>query len=184
MKKENLKKDIVVRLRRIQGQVKGIEKMVSGEVCCRDVLVQIAAVRAANNKAGALLLKNFAKNCMIGETSEDTSKNMERLVSTLLLFLRSGNIKERKTSSENLKEEIVKKLQEIQGQVEGIEKMIQFESCCQDILVQFASVRENINEVGVLLVENYAQSCLITDDEEVTNKNIDDLISTMLSFLK
>nr|WP_278280994.1 metal-sensitive transcriptional regulator [Clostridium sp. N3C] len=102
----------------------------------------------------------------------------------MLLFLRSGNIKERKTSSENLKEEIVKKLQEIQGQVEGIEKMIQFESCCQDILVQFASVRENINEVGVLLVENYAQSCLITDDEEVTNKNIDDLISTMLSFLK
>lgn len=45
MKKENLKKDIGVRLRRIQGQVKGIEKMVSGEVCCRDVLVQIGAIR-------------------------------------------------------------------------------------------------------------------------------------------
>lgn len=101
MKKENLKKDIGVRLRRIQGQVKGIEKMVSGEVCCRDVLVQIAAIRAANNKAGALLLKNFAKNCMIADNSEDTSKNVDRLVSTLLLFLRSSNSKEKKANSEN-----------------------------------------------------------------------------------
>ncbi|NLP29287.1 MAG: metal-sensitive transcriptional regulator [Clostridia bacterium] len=184
MNTENVKKNIGVRLRRIQGQVKGIEKMVSGEVCCRDVLVQIAAVRAANNKAGALLLKHFAKNCMISETGEDASENVDRLVSTLLLFLRSNNKKEKKTNSDNLKEEIVKRLQEIQGQVEGIEKMIQCESCCQEILVQFASVRENINEVGALLVENYAQSCLINDDEEVTNKNIDDLISTMLVFLK
>ena len=103
--------------------------MVSGEVCCRDVLVQIAAIRAANNKAGALLLKNFAKNCMIADNSEDTSKNVDRLVSTLLLFLRSSNSKEKKANSENLKEEIVKKLQEIQGQVEGIEKMIQYDSC-------------------------------------------------------
>ena len=62
--------------------------------------------------------------------------------------------------------------------------MIQYESCCQDILVHFSSVRENINEVGALLVENYAQSCLISDDQEVTNKNIDELISTMLAFLK
>jgi DNA-binding FrmR family transcriptional regulator len=121
---------------------------------------------------------------MISETGEDASENVDRLVSTLLLFLRSNNKKEKKTNSDNLKEEIVKRLQEIQGQVEGIEKMIQCESCCQEILVQFASVRENINEVGALLVENYAQSCLINDDEEVTNKNIDDLISTMLVFLK
>lgn len=184
MKTENLKKDIGVRLRRIQGQLKGIEKMVSGEVCCKDVLVQIAAVRAANNKAGALLLKNFAQNCMISENSEDTSKNVERLIATLLLFLRSSNNKEQTISSDNLKEAIVKKLQEIQSQVEGIEKMIQYESCCQDILVHFSSVRENINEVGALLVENYAQSCLISDDQEVTNKNIDELISTMLAFLK
>lgn len=184
MKKDNLKKDIVVRLRRIQGQVKGIEKMVTCEVCCKDVLVQIAAVRAANNKAGALLLKNYAQNCMVSDCSEDTSKNVDRLVSTLLLFMRNSNTNKKEENSDNLKEKIVKKLQEIQSQVEGIEKMIQYESCCQDILVQFASVREDINEVGALLIENYAQSCLISDNEEVTSKNIDDLISTMLAFLK
>ena len=83
--------------------------MVSGEACCKDVLVQIAAVRAANNKAGALLLKNFAQNCMISENSEDTSKNVERLIATLLLFLRSSNNKEQTTSSDNLKRRNSKK---------------------------------------------------------------------------
>ena len=50
--KSNLKKDISLRLRKIEGQVKGIQKMVDSGSCCKDILVQIAAVRAAINKVG------------------------------------------------------------------------------------------------------------------------------------
>lgn len=184
MEKKNLKKDIAVRLRRIQGQVKGIEKMVTGEVCCKDVLVQIAAVRAANNKVGAMLVENFAKSCVIGESCEDTSKNIDQLVTTLLSFLRGTNISEKLEGEYSLKDEILTWLQRIQGQVEAIEKMIQSEACCNETLVQIASVRDNINEVGALIVENYAKSCLICDDPELTNKNIDGLVATMMTFLK
>lgn len=87
-KKKDPKKDIQVRLRRIEGQVKGIEKMMENEVCCKEILVQVAAVRAAINKVGALILQNYAQNCM---TSDEENKNVEKieeLVSTLTMFMK------------------------------------------------------------------------------------------------
>ncbi len=59
------KKDIQNRLKRIEGQVKGIEKMVDNETCCKDILIQIAAIRAAINKVGTLVLENYAKDCFL-----------------------------------------------------------------------------------------------------------------------
>lgn len=85
---KTLKKDIVTRLRRIEGQVKGIEKMIDNEANCKDVLVQIAAVRAAINKVGGMVIENYAKNCMVQEKNSDSEENVEKLVETLLMFLK------------------------------------------------------------------------------------------------
>jgi CsoR family transcriptional regulator, copper-sensing transcriptional repressor len=87
MENENkdLKKDIMVRLRRIEGQVKGVEKMIDNEACCKDILVQIAAIRAAINKVGGLVMENYAKSCMLKNVDDE---NIEELVSTFLMFLK------------------------------------------------------------------------------------------------
>ncbi|WP_027634081.1 metal-sensitive transcriptional regulator [Clostridium hydrogeniformans] len=84
-KNEALKKDICVRLRRIEGQVKGIQNMVNNEVCCRDVLVQVAAVRAAMNKVGGLMLENYAYNCM---DFDEEDERIQQLISALVMFLK------------------------------------------------------------------------------------------------
>ncbi|SFA77080.1 metal-sensitive transcriptional regulator [Clostridium frigidicarnis] len=84
-KKQALKKDVLVRLRRIEGQVKGIQNMVDKEVCCKEVLVQVAAVRAAMNKVGGLMLENYAYNCM--EFDEEDEK-VQQLISALVMFLK------------------------------------------------------------------------------------------------
>lgn len=87
MESENkdLKKDIMVRLRRIEGQVKGVEKMIDNEACCKDILVQIAAIRAAINKVGGIVIENYAKSCMLKNVDDE---NIEELVSTFLMFLK------------------------------------------------------------------------------------------------
>lgn len=84
-----IKKDIQTRLRRIEGQVKGIEKMIGNEVNCRDIVIQIAAVRAAVNKVGGLILENYAKDCITKEGGDSSKDNeIEDLLSTLLMFLK------------------------------------------------------------------------------------------------
>lgn len=84
-RKANLKKDISLRLRKIEGQVKGIQKMVDSETCCKDVLVQIAAVRAAINKVGGLMLEDYALNCM---NLDEDDERVKQLIDTMVRFLK------------------------------------------------------------------------------------------------
>jgi DNA-binding FrmR family transcriptional regulator len=57
---------IIKRLRRVEGQIKGIQKMVNEEKFCGDILIQVAAARAALNSVGGLILENYMKDCLKG----------------------------------------------------------------------------------------------------------------------
>ncbi len=57
---------IVKRLHRIEGQVRGIERMVEEERYCIDILTQIGAAQAALDKVALGLLDDHAKHCVVG----------------------------------------------------------------------------------------------------------------------
>ena len=64
MAQEPINREAVVkRLRRIEGQVRGIQRMVEEERDCESVVVQLAAVRSAIEGVGALVLNNYMKLC-------------------------------------------------------------------------------------------------------------------------
>jgi DNA-binding FrmR family transcriptional regulator len=54
---------IIKRLKRIEGQIRGLQKMVSGERECESIVTQLAAVRSAIDSVGALVLNNYIKLC-------------------------------------------------------------------------------------------------------------------------
>jgi DNA-binding FrmR family transcriptional regulator len=62
------KETLVQRLKRAEGQIRGIQKMIEGGRACEDVVTQLAAVRSAIEGIAALLLKNYMKICFEGET--------------------------------------------------------------------------------------------------------------------
>jgi len=84
----NDKENILKRLRRIEGQLKGIQKMIDSDACCVDVLIQIAAVKAAVNKAGTLIFENHAKECltnsMDGKSREDVVKELMQVLTSFI----------------------------------------------------------------------------------------------------
>ena len=49
------KEDILNRMKKIEGQTKGIQKMIMEDKCCGDIMVQISAIRSAINKVGGLM---------------------------------------------------------------------------------------------------------------------------------
>ena len=57
-------KDLIHRLNRIEGQVRGIKKMVENDVYCTDILVQVSAVNAALNSFNKVLLANHIRTCL------------------------------------------------------------------------------------------------------------------------
>ncbi len=64
------KDQLETRLRRIEGQVRGVEKMVAEDRYCIDVLTQIAAIQAALDKVALGLLDGHARTCVIGAEGE------------------------------------------------------------------------------------------------------------------
>lgn len=64
--KEETKPKIRKRLRRIEGQVVGLLKMIEEDRYCVDVLTQVAAVRSALDSVGVLLLTDHIESCLVG----------------------------------------------------------------------------------------------------------------------
>lgn len=58
------KKPLVARLKRIEGQVRGLEKMVDEDRYCIDVLTQVSAARAALENVALLLLRDHTQHCV------------------------------------------------------------------------------------------------------------------------
>ncbi len=61
------------RLHRIEGQVRGVERMVEGDRYCIEVITQIAAVQAALDKIALGLLDGHTRHCLVGEGSGPTT---------------------------------------------------------------------------------------------------------------
>ncbi len=76
-------KDLIHRLNRIEGQVRGIKGMVERDVYCTDILVQVAAVNAALNSFNRVLLSNHIKNCVTQDLLEGREDTVDELVETL-----------------------------------------------------------------------------------------------------
>ncbi|MEC2074503.1 metal-sensing transcriptional repressor [Metabacillus fastidiosus] len=58
------KEQLITRLKRIEGQVRGIQNMIENERYCVDILTQISAINAAMNKVGLHLLEKHTKHCV------------------------------------------------------------------------------------------------------------------------
>jgi CsoR family transcriptional regulator, copper-sensing transcriptional repressor len=69
--KESVSNDARKRLARIAGQVTGLQKMVDEERYCVDILTQVAALRAALDQFGVLMLSTHLENCVYGHDGED-----------------------------------------------------------------------------------------------------------------
>ena len=73
---------IVKRLKRIEGQIRGLQKMVTDERDCESIVTQLAAVRSAIDSVGALVLNNYVKICAPrgSKADPDVYESMVRVV--------------------------------------------------------------------------------------------------------
>ena len=85
------KDQIGKRLRRIEGQVRGIEKMVDENRYCIDVITQISAVQAALDKVALGLLDEHARHCVIGGHGSGKPEEMsDELMAAVARLMRRG----------------------------------------------------------------------------------------------
>ena len=77
------KKAMLNRLRRVEGQLRGIQRMIIEEKPCYDILLQLSAARKAMQKACIEILKNYLQRC-VHEAKAPDFDNLERLIEALI----------------------------------------------------------------------------------------------------
>ena len=76
-------KDLLNRLSRIEGQVRGIKRMVEEDAYCTDILIQVSAVNAALNSFNKVLLANHIRTCVAEDIRAGKEETIDELVATL-----------------------------------------------------------------------------------------------------
>lgn len=85
------KDQLLARLRRIEGQVRGVEKMVEDDRYCIDVLTQISAIQAAIDKVALGLMDDHAHHCVVGaKTAGARAEKTDELMSAVGRLMRRG----------------------------------------------------------------------------------------------
>ena len=84
------KDQLLNRLRRIEGQVRGIQAMVDDDRYCVDILTQIGAIQAALDKVALGLLDDHAKHCVVDARADDRAEMTDELMAAVGRLLRRG----------------------------------------------------------------------------------------------
>ncbi len=80
---DKVKANLVARLNRIEGQVRGVKGMIERDTYCDDVLNQLAATQSALNGVGKLLLEGHMKSCVIERIQEGDHEVIDELLKTM-----------------------------------------------------------------------------------------------------
>ncbi|MGH2754058.1 MAG: metal-sensitive transcriptional regulator [Actinomycetota bacterium] len=81
------KDELGARLKRIEGQVRGVARMVEDEKYCVDILVQVAAIRAALDRVALGVLEDHVKGCVAGSEPGEADAMAEELLEVLERFV-------------------------------------------------------------------------------------------------
>lgn len=76
-------KNLINRLNRIEGQVRGVKKMVESDSYCPDILIQVSAINAALCSFNKVLLANHIRTCVADDIRAGKDESIDELVATL-----------------------------------------------------------------------------------------------------
>lgn len=89
LEQEKIKKNVISRMKRIEGQVRGIQRMIEDGKECEEILVQVRAVRSALQSANKLILKRYMLRCYSDtmEDGEHCSDALDKFINVLTGFM-------------------------------------------------------------------------------------------------
>lgn len=80
---DKVKTNLISRLNRIEGQIRGVKGMIEKDTYCDDVLNQIAAIQSALNSVGKMLLEGHMKSCVVDRLEQGDKEVIDELLKTV-----------------------------------------------------------------------------------------------------
>ena len=143
------------RLRRIEGQARGVTRMVQEERYCIDVLTQIAAVRSALDGVSLGLLDAHVRHCVANGDPALLEERADELARTLA---------PRGRASCRAPRSLVARLRDVEAHVARVHRMVDDERYCIDVIDEINGAKRTLDGVALALVDGHVRSCLSSAD--------------------
>lgn len=79
------RKNVILRLKRIEGQVRGVQRMIEEEAHCSEVLNQISAIKSAISQVGLIVFENHAHDCIrqVLSNEDDSEEKFDEIINMM-----------------------------------------------------------------------------------------------------
>ncbi|RLL85810.1 hypothetical protein Y696_06015 [Mesotoga sp. H07pep.5.4] len=81
---EETRKAVLNRLKRIEGQIRGLQKMVENDRVCGDILTQVSAVNSALSKVSEMIVKGYTRKCVIEASKSGQIEELDTLIENII----------------------------------------------------------------------------------------------------
>ena len=163
------KRKLEARINRIEGQIRGIGKMLVNKIGCDDVLNQISSVKSALNGVSKLILELHIRNCVVNDIKAGYE---DEIISELVQTLNKMIDK----TSKKVKEDLPEMIKKIEIQVGKIKELVE-EEHCNEVLNEISLVKGELDGVSKLVLESHIKNCIVRD---IKTGNEDRVITELL----
>ncbi|RGY59484.1 hypothetical protein DXA30_15380 [Fusobacterium ulcerans] len=163
------KRKLEARINRIEGQIRGIGKMLVNKIGCDDVLNQISSVKSALNGVSKLILESHIRNCVVNDIKAGYE---DEIISELVQTLNKMIDK----TSKKVKEDLPEMIKKIEIQVGKIKELVE-EEHCNEVLNEISLVKRELDGVSKLVLESHIKNCIVRD---IKTGNEDRVITELL----
>ena len=88
--------------------------------------------------------------------------------------------------NEKVKKQLINRLKTLKGHVSGIEKMIDNDKPCEDILFQISAIKSSIYKISDMIMQDYAKECILSRGEEdkIDADKLEEVIESLIKYSK
>jgi DNA-binding FrmR family transcriptional regulator len=116
--------------------------------------------------------------------NREEAKQMDHVTESNDLSCHTGGSERKSHHSPATKNNLISRLNRIEGQIRGVKGLIEKDTYCDDVLNQIAAIQSALNGVGKLLLEHHLKSCVIERIQEGDRDVIQELMTTMNKLIK
>lgn len=178
---EDERRRLLNRLRRLEGQVRGVQSMISGGQECEAVLTQVMAARSALGKIGLHVTGYAMKQCLVDDKATGEAL-VDDAFATFMEYRRvAADATPAPRKVPTTPEGMVDRLGELEGELGAVERLLDKAGPCEQLVAQIGSATVILSDVALGVLGHSMRQCLVDPDAE-RDKVIDDAVAVFLKY--
>lgn len=180
---ESERRRIINRLKRLEGQVRGLQTMIESQKDCQAVLTQILAAKSALTQVGMHIIGYSMKTCLATGSHDNRD---ELIQDSFEVFIRyralSTSTPDPKSIAPGDSLQMVTRLHSLESEIRAIQQLLEEGTDCETILGELSRATATIGDVGLAVLGHSMKGCLIEEAGQSRDELIDEAILVFLKY--